>query len=74
MPWITLNGEEYGDSTLCFELLAAKFDKDLSSHLSEEEKSVARAFQILAEEHLYWCRLYYDNPNYFKPSRVFKTF
>jgi len=54
MPWITLNNEEFTDSSLIIELLSRKFQKDLSSHLSEEEKAVARAFQIMAEEHLYW--------------------
>jgi hypothetical protein len=54
MPWITLNGQEYADSSLCIELLSKKFQKDLSSHLTKEEKAVARAFQIMTEEHLYW--------------------
>jgi len=54
MPWITLNGQEYTDSSLCIELLSRKYQKDLSSHLTEEEKAVARAFQIMAEEHLFW--------------------
>ena len=53
-PWITLNGEEIGDSQLCLELLARKFHKDFSSHLSVADRAVARAFQIMAEEHLYW--------------------
>ena len=54
MPWITLNSEEYADSSLIIELLSRKFQKKLSSHLTEEEKAVARAFQIMTEEHLYW--------------------
>lgn len=53
-PWITLNGEEIADSQLCLELLARKFHKDCSSHLSSEDQAIARAFHIMAEEHLYW--------------------
>lgn len=53
-PWITLNGDEVSDSQLCMELLARKFHKDCSAHLSTEEQAIARAFQIMAEEHLYW--------------------
>jgi len=54
MPWITLNNEEFTDSSLIIELLSRKFQKNVSSHLTEEEKAVARAFQIMTEEHLYW--------------------
>ena len=53
MPWITLNVEEYADSTLIIDMLSTKFQKDLTAHLSSEEKAVGRAFQIMTEEHLY---------------------
>lgn len=54
-PWITLNGEDFSDSQLCVEMLSTKFRKDLGSHLSDEERAVARAFQIMMEDHFYWC-------------------
>ncbi len=53
-PWITLNGKDYADSQLCMEMLASKFQKDFSSHLTDEERAIARSFQIMAEEHLFW--------------------
>lgn len=53
-PWITLNGEDISDSQLCIEMLSRKFCKDLGAHLSDEERAVARAFQIMMEEHFYW--------------------
>lgn len=53
-PWMTLNGEDNSDSQLCLEWLATQFDKDFSSHLTEEQRAIGRAFQIMAEEHLYW--------------------
>jgi len=54
MPWITLNGEHIADSQICLELLARKFNKDFSSHLTPEEQAVGRAMQIMTEEHLLW--------------------
>ena len=51
---MTLNGEDYADSQLCIERLGKKYQKDFSSHLTAEERAVARSIQIMAEEHLYW--------------------
>ncbi|EFX87090.1 hypothetical protein DAPPUDRAFT_192692 [Daphnia pulex] len=53
-PWMTFNGNDYCDSQLCLELLASKFQKDFSSDLTAEERAIARSFQIMTEEHLYW--------------------
>ncbi|KAI9557893.1 hypothetical protein GHT06_014645 [Daphnia sinensis] len=53
-PWMTLNGEDFSDSQLCLELLATTFNKDFSAHLTDEQRASGRAFQIMAEEHLYW--------------------
>ena len=39
-PWITLNGEEIADSQLCLELLARKFHKDCTTHLSSEDQTI----------------------------------
>ena len=67
-PWITVNGKKVGDSQICLELLAEFFHKDFSSHLTAEEKSIARAFQIMMEDHLHWyymiseylCMIFYS--------------
>ena len=53
-PWITLNGIDIADSQLCLELIAKHFNTDFSSHLTEQDRAIARAMQIMAEEHLYW--------------------
>jgi len=53
-PWITLNGEDISDSQLIIEALSKKFNKDFSSHLTAQERAVARALQIMMEEHFYW--------------------
>ncbi|KAL7633401.1 UNVERIFIED_CONTAM: hypothetical protein RMT77_016272 [Armadillidium vulgare] len=54
-PWITLNGKDYSDSQLIIEFLGEKFQKNLSSRLSEEQKAVSRAMLIMNDEHLFWA-------------------
>lgn len=53
-PWITINGEDFYDSHLIVETLSRRFNKDLSSDLSTEQRCVSRALRITMEEHLYW--------------------
>lgn len=54
IPWITYNGVDVSDSQFCIEFLMKKLDKDLSSHLSPIERSIARAFLKLNEESARW--------------------
>uniref|UniRef100_A0A0L8FH13 GST N-terminal domain-containing protein n=2 Tax=Octopus bimaculoides TaxID=37653 RepID=A0A0L8FH13_OCTBM len=54
-PWITYNGEVVSDSQFIIEYLNKKFNLDLNSHLSEEQRGVARAMQKMIEENLYWA-------------------
>jgi len=56
-PWISLNGEEFGDSELIMEILNRKFNKDFNRHLKPEDQAISRAFQIMTEDHLYWSVL-----------------
>ena len=53
-PWITFNGENIADSQLIVEHLSRHFDLDMNSHLSREEKAIARSMRIMIEDHLYW--------------------
>lgn len=53
-PWITLNGEDVGDSQMIIEKLAAKFGKEFDAHLSQEEKAVAHALRIMVDEYFFW--------------------
>ena len=57
IPWITYNGEDVADSQFCIEYLNEKFGVDLNAHLTEEEKAIARAFQKMTEENLYWLAI-----------------
>ncbi|XP_037798937.1 failed axon connections homolog [Penaeus monodon] len=54
-PWITLNGEDMGDSQMIIEKLAAKFGKEFDAHLSQEEKAVAHSLRIMVDEYFVWC-------------------
>ena len=53
-PWITYNGVEVADSQFCIEYLNKELSVDLNKDLSPVERSTARAFQTMTEEHLYW--------------------
>ena len=53
-PWITINGKDIADSQLCIEYLNQHFGIDMSSHLSDEERAVARSMRIMVEDHLFW--------------------
>ncbi|KAG7170094.1 Failed axon connections-like 6 [Homarus americanus] len=54
-PWITLNGEEIGDSQLIMEKLGPMYNKDFSSALTPEQKAIAQGMRIMVDEHLLWC-------------------
>lgn len=54
-PWITLNGEEIGDSQLIIEKLGSKYGKDYSSDLTPEQYAIAHAMRVMVDEHLLWC-------------------
>lgn len=41
-PWITLNKVDVSDSQIAMEYIADKLNKDLSKHLSPEERAIAR--------------------------------
>ncbi|WP_420547195.1 glutathione S-transferase family protein [Curvivirga sp.] len=54
-PFIGHNEDQIGDSTLIIEYLKNKFDIHVGREMTKEEEAVAKAFQTLIEEHLYWC-------------------
>lgn len=53
-PWIEYNDTQVTDSQFCIEFINKKMDIDLNRSLSEQQKSIARAFLKLIEEHFYW--------------------
>lgn len=56
-PWITLNGEDLGDSEFILERLANEFNVDLDSHLDPQKAAALEAVRVLADEHLFWSVL-----------------
>jgi glutathione S-transferase len=58
-PFITFEGQDIGDSHFCIEYLSKKLGKDLSSHLSLEQKSIARCVFKTVEESFHWASSYF---------------
>ncbi|XP_003394622.1 failed axon connections isoform X2 [Bombus affinis] len=54
LPFVELNGEEIADSTIILRDLSAKFDKDLDTVLTPEQRSVSHAMISMIENHLVW--------------------
>jgi glutathione S-transferase len=54
LPFIVDQGQKIADSRLIIQHLKMTYGDPLDMHLTEEEKGIARAFQRLLEEHLYW--------------------
>jgi len=71
-PWIIYNGLEVEDSSVILEHLNKVRGQDLNGHLDPKEKAVARAFQKLIEEELYWIvQLHRHGPK--TPDSLLKT-
>jgi glutathione S-transferase len=58
LPYIEDSGKKIADSRLIISYLQMTYGNPLDAHLSAEEKAVAKAFQRLLEEHLYWATMY----------------
>ena len=55
LPFIIDDGKTIADSQFIIAHLEEKYEIDLDSHLSEEEKATAYLFTKSLEEGLYWC-------------------
>ena len=57
-PWITFNKKDIADSQISLESILKQMpEKDISSHLTPEQKAVARGFRAILEDHFYFCVL-----------------
>lgn len=54
LPFIEDQGRKIADSRLIVQYLESAYGDRLDAHLPAEQKGIARAFQRLLEEHLYW--------------------
>ncbi|KAK3772105.1 hypothetical protein RRG08_061189 [Elysia crispata] len=58
-PWISYNGEAVADSQISMEFLNTKLGIDLNKGLTDVERAQAHAVQVMVDEHLYWCLVYF---------------
>jgi glutathione S-transferase len=54
LPFIVDGGKKISDSRLIVNYLKLTYGDTLDAHLSPAERAIAKAFQRLLEEHLYW--------------------
>ena len=58
IPYVEIDGERIGDSTLIIERLKETRGIDLDAHLSPRERAQSLALQRMLEEHLYFILVY----------------
>ncbi|BFZ26109.1 hypothetical protein BsWGS_29147 [Bradybaena similaris] len=58
-PFISYNNEIVSDSQFCIEYLNKKLNLDLNKDLNKEQRAIAKAIQVLVDEHLYWTFVYF---------------
>ena len=58
IPYVEIDGERIGDSTLILERLKETRGVDLDAHLSPRERAQSLALQRMLEEHLYFILVY----------------
>lgn len=58
LPYIEDQGRKIADSRHIVRYLQSNYGDNLDVHLSAYDKSLARAFQRLLEEHLFWATMY----------------
>jgi len=70
LPFLELNGEEV-DATM-HHVLAEKFSKDMSAHLSQEQKNVEHAMIKMVENHLYWAIMHWRTSHVDNTLKAYK--
>ncbi|XP_068248374.1 failed axon connections homolog [Palaemon carinicauda] len=77
-PWITLNGEELGDSEMIIQKLIDHFKVDLDNHLDTRRKAQLETVRITADEFVFWFvvtwRYWLDGCKSFLKSQSFSSF
>eukprot|EP00092_Neocalanus_flemingeri_P013366 GFUD01014410.1.p1 GENE.GFUD01014410.1~~GFUD01014410.1.p1 ORF type:complete len:382 (+),score=152.38 GFUD01014410.1:163-1308(+) len=71
LPFIELNGEEVTD-TATLHTLADKFGKDMSAHLSQEQKNVEHAMMKMVEYHIYWAIMHWRTSHVDNTLKAYK--
>lgn len=63
LPFVELNGEEISDSTIILRELSQKFNKDLDTTLTVDQKIVSHAMISMIENHLVWVVAWWRTKN-----------
>ncbi|XP_037718953.1 failed axon connections isoform X2 [Drosophila subpulchrella] len=71
LPFIELNGEEIADSAIIIKELSSKYEKNLDSGLTAEQRNVSYATIAMLENHLIWI-IFYWRAKY--PDNVLKGY
>ncbi len=58
LPFIEHNGAKIADSGLIMRYLQETYGATLDAHLTAQEQAIAKAYQRLLEEHLYWATMF----------------
>lgn len=58
LPYLEDQGQKIADSRLIIHYLQAQYGHALDEHLNAEAQAIAKAWQRLFEEHLYWLSMY----------------
>lgn len=58
LPYLVDGDKTIADSHYIYQHAKQKFNTDLDSHLTPEQKATSLSFTRLCEDHLYWCEVY----------------
>lgn len=63
LPFVEVNGEEIADSAIIVKELAHRYEKDLDSALTLEQRLISHAMISMLENHLIWVLLFWRSKN-----------
>lgn len=63
LPFVEVNGEEIADSAIIIKELAQRYEKDLDSALTLEQRLISHAMISMLENHLIWVLLSWRSKN-----------
>lgn len=71
LPFVEVNGEEVADSAIIIKELAQRYEKELDSALTQEQRNIAHAMISMLENHLIWVLLFWRSKN---PEQMIKGY
>lgn len=71
LPFVEVNGEEIADSTIIIKELGQRYEKDLDTALTQEQRNIAHAMISMLENHLNWVLLFWRSKN---PEHMIKGY